>query len=294
MKHPLLRLTLLLAFLMTACYQEIQPNAAIPEVTSVMTSGPKPALQTAPAPATPTQIFFPAQALTAGPIHIIVIGDDFPHGDGDDDGRGYPVRLLELASQIRPGSTIVNFAQSGWTSDDLVAGEGELSSQLDMAVAEVESAFSQRRAAVVLVWVGGNDLWELYTGVTEVTVEQEEKDALRFSENIDEVLLSLRETGAEAIIARLDDQSQRPARRRSEVYPDITADELLRMSAQLQKYNEIISSKAEEYGVLTVDFYNSEIFVSDATLSADGFHPNSVGYDLIAQAWYKALIKILP
>ena len=288
------RLTFLLAFLTTACYQELLPNAAIPEVTSVMTGGPNPPLQTASVPATPTSAFSPAQALAAGPIHIIVIGDDFSYGDGDTSGYGYPGRLIELVNQIRPGSTMVNFAQSGWTSDDLLAGERESPSQVNLAAAEVASAFSQRRAAVVLVWVGGNDLWELYTGATEVSAMQEKQDVSRFTKNVDEVLHSLRETGAEVIIARLDDQSQRPAKSRSEVYPDITANELLRMSAQVRQYNGGISSKAEEYGALTVDFYDSDIFISEPTLAADGFHPNSAGYDLIAQAWYKVLIKILP
>lgn len=283
-----------IVFLMTACYQEVRLDTTLPVVTSAATSGPQPTLQASPVPATPTTVFLPAQALTAGPISIITIGDDLTHGEGDDLGTGYPQRLLELANQIRPGSTVKNLARSKWTSDDLVHGKGDSSGQVELAVVEVEESFSQRRAAVVLVWVGGNDLWELYTGVNEVTSEQEEQDVMRFSENVDTILRSLREADAEVIIARLDDQSKRPAKSRSELYPDITADELLRMSDQVGRYNEVISSKAETYGALTVDFYNSDIFVSTATLSADGFHPNSFGYELIAQSWYKSLAKLLP
>ena len=285
----------LLFFLwISACYQEVQPNADIPVVTSAVTGGPTSTPQTAPATATPTPIFSPAQALAAGPINIIAIGDDLTRGVGDDIGRGYPGRLIGLASQIRPGSTIVNFGRPGWTSNDILTGKEQFSGQLELAVDEVESAISQRRAAVVLVWIGGNDLWELYTGKTDVTVEMEERDALRFSRNIDTIVFELRNAKAEVIIAKLDDQSKRPAKTRSEAYPDITNNELLRMSVQIQRYNEIVSETAAKYNALTVDFYGSEIFTQPDTLSADGFHPNPTGYDLIAQTWYKTLIKILP
>jgi lysophospholipase L1-like esterase len=286
------RLLLFTALFLTACRQEISDDTVLPVVTSVLPTN-TPVLST-PVPVTPTSVFSPAAALASGPINIITIGDDLTRGDGDDMGRGYPGRLLPLVSQIRPDSTVTNFGQTGWTSDDLVNGRDDFSGQLVRAVDEVRSVISQRRAAVVLVWVGGNDLWELYTGETDVTVEQEEQDAQRFSRNIDAIIFALRDANAEVIIAKLDDQSKRPAQTRSETYPGITADELVRMSLQVQRYNEIISETAQRYNALTVDFYDSTIFTQKATLAADGFHPNPAGYDLIAQAWYKTLIKILP
>lgn len=283
---------LFLMIFLTACRQEISPEAAMPVVTSVIQTS-TPVLIT-PVPATPTLTFSPAAALASGPINIITIGDDLTRGDGDDMGRGYPGRLLELVSQIRPDSSVANFGQTGWTSDDLIRGDADFSGQLARAVNEVESVTSQGRAAVVLVWVGGNDLWELYTGKTDVTTEQEEQDLKRFAENIDNIFFDLRTAKAEVIIATLDDQSKRPAQTRSEAYPNITTDELVRMSMQVQRYNEIISEKAANYGALTVDFYGSDIFIQTTTLAADGFHPNPYGYDLITQAWYKSLIAILP
>ena len=100
--------------------------------------------------------------------------------------------------------------------------------------------------------------------------------------------------GIKLVIAKLDDQSKRPARTRGEKYPFITESELHRMSTQVGRYNEIISKKAVEYNAVTVDFYSTELFTNSETLAADGYHPNPFGYDLIAQAWYKALINILP
>ncbi|MBN8579666.1 MAG: hypothetical protein J0L96_03255, partial [Anaerolineae bacterium] len=112
--------------------------------------------------------------------------------------------------------------------------------------------------------------------------------------NIETILSDLRSTGAQVIIALLDDQSQRPVALRGEAFTAITPDELAMMSEQVKRYNAIIQSQAAQYGALTVDFYNSDIFIIPATLADDGNHPNAAGYDLITQAWYKALITILP
>lgn len=289
-------LYLVFLFLVTACRQEIHADGSVPIVTSVLraSSTPESTPQPTPVPATPTFDFSSPRDLPAGPINIITIGDDLTRGDGDEIGRGYPGRLLEWVSQIRPGSTVINFGQTGWTSDDLIRGDENFSGQLERAVSEVESARSQGRPSVVLVWIGGNDLWELYAGEARVTSGNEDADLERFSRNLAQILSDLRKAGAEVIVAKLDDQSKRPAQTRNEIYPSITAEELERMSLQVDRYNREISSMSGEYGVLTVDFYGSGIFTSDETLSPDGFHPDGSGYEAIALLWYKALIPILP
>jgi hypothetical protein len=48
----------------------------------------------------------PAAPLPAGPVHIVALGDSLTQGDGDDSGRGYPGRLLDMVNAIRPDSTL--------------------------------------------------------------------------------------------------------------------------------------------------------------------------------------------
>lgn len=292
-------LLIIAALLLTACQQEIQLNAPPPVVTSgyatPTSSIPTETPQPTPVPVTPTPGSFPPpSALPAGPVSLITIGDSLTQGDGDETGRGYPGRLLELVNLLRPDSSLTNFGQSGWTSDALIAGDQGFPGQLPRAVDETRSAVSQGRGAVVFIWIGSNDLWYLYEFGGDVTAEQEANDLDRFGANITQILIDLRSAGAQVIIALLDDQSKRPAALAGQAFPAITPDELARMSEQVKRYNTVIQEKADQYGALTVDFYNTTIFTDTATLSDDGNHPNPAGYDLITQTWYKQLITILP
>jgi lysophospholipase L1-like esterase len=238
-------------------------------------------------------VYLPASALPEGQVIMIAIGDSLTQGDGDETGRGYPGRILEMVNAIRPGSSITNFGQSGWSSDALINGDQGLPGQVNRAIAEVQAASQQNLSSVVFVWIGSNDLWYLYEYGGDVNDDAEAQDLQRFTSNLDVILAGLRQSGAQVIIALLDDQSKRPVALNGEAFTSITADELDRMSVQVQRYNEAISQKAEKYGALTVDFYSTDIFTNRATLYDDGNHPNQAGYDLISQKWFEALSLIL-
>lgn len=291
-------LILLAPLLVASCRQEITGGEVLPVVTSVFKATPSPVatlVLATPLPTiTPTFAFAPAQPLPVGPVTLLTIGDDLTRGDGDELNRGYPGRLLELVSQIRPGTSVTNFGKTGWTSDNMILGDADFVGQLERAITEIQTSISLGRPTVALVWMGNNDLWELYAGDSQVTPVQEEADVERFSQNISMTISELRKAGAEVIVAKLDDQSKRPAKTRGDLYPSITAEELNSMSLQVVKYNIEIDKWAEEYGALTVDFFGNEVFTSSRTLAPDGMHPNADGYEEIAQLWYKALIPILP
>jgi lysophospholipase L1-like esterase len=142
------------------------------------------------------------------------------------------------------------------------------------------------------VWIGSNDLWYLYE-YGDGSDENDRLDAQRFSANMDTILSQLRGAGAQVIIALLDDQSKRPVAIQGEAFTATTPDELNRMSVQVVRYNKIITEKAAQYGALTVDFYLTDIFTNPATLYDDGNHPNSAGYDIVAQKWFAVLTGLL-
>ncbi len=145
---------------------------------------------------------------------------------------------------------------------------------------------------MAFVWIGSNDLWYLYE-YGEGSNENDSMDAEHFSSNIDLILDQLRSTGAQVIIAQLDDQSQRPVALKGEAFTAITQDEMARMSMQASRYNEIIAERAAQHGALVVDFFSTDIFTNPATLYDDGNHPNSAGYDVITQKWFDVLSLIL-
>lgn len=290
------KLYLIFLIFLTACTQEIssgvQPIATEFFPTSTVAPIENPILSATDTPA--PIIFLPAQPLPSGPISMIAIGDSLTQGDGDDTGRGYPGRLLEIINELRPGSTMTNFGQSGWNSDALINGDQGLLGQLPRTIDEVNIAKSQGRGVVVFIWIGSNDLWYLYEYGGDIGDEQEFQDLEHFASNVDLIISQLRNAGAEVVIALLDDQSKRPIALRGEAFTEITSDELTRMAVHVQKYNEIISQKANQYGALTVDFYNTDIFTNSATLYDDGNHPNASGYDVITQKWLEVLIPLLP
>ena len=78
------------------------------------------------------------------------------------------------------------------------------------------------------------------------------------------------------------------------VLPYTTAADRERMSLQVQAYNEVMQTLAAQFGVGVVDFYNTDIFTNPETVYADGIHPNPQGYELIAELWLEAILKLLP
>jgi lysophospholipase L1-like esterase len=287
------RLILVLAILFAACSLPVQASAPQTDVPQVLTDVPQvtqsPVLDVTSAPLVSLP---PATALPAGPISMVALGDSLTQGDGDDSGLGYPGRVLDMVNKTRPVSTMTNLGQSGWNSDALINGDQGIESQLTRAVAELGSAISQGRGAAAFVWIGSNDLWYLYE-YGDGSDENDASDAAHFSSNMDTILGQLRGTGAQVIVALLDDQSKRPVALKGEAYSGITPDELNRMSAQVLRYNQIILQKAAQYGALTVDFHSTDIFTNPATLYEDGNHPNQAGYDVIAQKWFEVLSSIL-
>ena len=237
--------------------------------------------------------------LSEGPITLITLGDSLTEGAGDDErGIGYPGRLIEMLQALRPGSTVFNFGISGWNSDYLINGGDGLPSQLEQGLVEARRAQGAGEPALALVWIGSNDLWYLYEyGPDPITAEAESFDLDNYTSNLTHIITELQNAGAVVLIGLNDDQSLRPFLTNppgEPVLPYTTADDLQRMSLQVQAYNEVILALAAQFGAGVVDFYNTDIFTNPETVYEDGIHPNPLGYDLIAEIWMEAILKLLP
>jgi len=239
------------------------------------------------------------QGANAQAITLVALGDSLTAGSGDESGAnlgGFPARLLMLLENNYPGSTLNNLAHPGLTSNDVINIE------LTPAISTLKTAASGNRK-IALIWVGSNDLFSLYNEVCDRYYPGnyplcEQDDLNLYRKNMETILSGLQGAGAELYVALLDDLSKRPiladAAMRGALYTNITSEEVARTSVQVTRYNEAIRTLAATHGARTVDFYNSSVFTNPTTLSEDGNHPNSAGYDLITQSWYAQVTSAPP
>lgn len=273
-----------------------QPGPAATTTPTASATATATATTNPAASATPTATGTRVASLPAGPVTMVMLGDSLTEGQGDDaaEGGGYPRRLLTQVQSLRAASTATNLGKSGWTSSDLINGTNEEPAQLGPAVTQLNGVSG---AKVAFVWIGSNDLWYLYE-YGDPTPADEAQDLQNYTANLDTILSQLDATGATLFIALLDDQSQRPVvanppNPNEPALPGISAAERALMSQQVIAYNNAIRAKATEYGAVVVDFYNTTIFTTPATLAEDGNHPNAAGYDAVTDIWFAVLEPML-
>jgi lysophospholipase L1-like esterase len=223
------------------------------------------------------------------PLTIVTLGDSLTFGDKDDvpggaPGGGWPRRLLPLVQSMRSQTQLVNLAQPGWTSHDLLQGTGGAPNQIDQAVQILNDAGGDK---IATVWIGVNDLFYLYE-YGDPTAAEEAQEADRFAHDLNALLDRLQQTGARVFIARLHDPSI-GAVQTSGVFRSITADEWARMSQQARRYNAIIKAAAAQHEATLVDIPATKIFTTPALMYEDGVHPNARGYEELAAVWWNAL-----
>ncbi|WP_214406445.1 SGNH/GDSL hydrolase family protein [Pseudonocardia lacus] len=235
--------------------------------------------------------------LADGPVTVVALGDSLTAGDGDDAGLGFVGRLAtDIASRPdREGSTLVNLGQSGWDSTAMVEGQGGTPAPLAQGVEATRAAAPGAVLATVLI--GSNDLWYTYSGSENPTPSADEAAAAdTYRANVERTVREMQAAGAVVVLGLPDDQSVRPISvdiaRLQEQLPDVTEEEVGKMSAQSKVLGQVVEDVADTYGVRTVDT-NDPLWSDPATMADDGIHPNGAGYTQMATAWIEAVEPLL-
>ncbi len=224
------------------------------------------------------------------PLQIVFLGDSLTEGTGDDDGGGYPSRLMQ---QITQPSTWLNVGQSGWDLQAIIEGYNSEPSELERA----KSFYTGDATKVAFGLFGSNDLWYLYE-YANPTASDEQVAVDIYRQHLAKLSTSLLQMGVTRFVfGLLDDQSKRPCVANPGTEPtfsSISNDELSRMSRLVSAFNLQVTLTCSTLAVLgasctTVDLYSTDIFTNPATIGSDGNHPNSNGYDVIARLFSAAI-----
>ncbi len=237
-------------------------------------------------------------SLAPGPVTVVALGDSLTAGAGDDAGQGFVGRITEAvtAKPGREGSTLVNLGQSGWTSTELIDGQQGSPGELKQAVDAARAAPPGSVLATVLI--GSNDLWYVYQNGTVNPTPSADEDAAvaTYRTNLDRTVTEMQAAGAVVVVGLPDDQSVRPAvvdiNRLHEQLPDVTEEEVRRMSGLSTVLARTAGEVAAAHGARTVDT-NDPFWADPAKMASDGIHPNAAGYATMATRWMQALDPLL-
>ncbi len=234
-------------------------------------------------------------------LTLISIGDSLTEGAGDDQWEGgvtvgYPGRVATKLTGS--GHTVQkhNLGAAGYTIGDMITpyeGPGQLDQSLNL----IQEAVANGRQPVTMIWAGSNDLWAVYEDKCTAASPPAcaASDVQEFAGSLETILSQLSSTQTILLVALLDDHSKRPvvADPSYPAHSEITPDELPLLSDQTRSYNDEIQRLAQQYGATVVDTWNTQIFEGPPTISEDGDHPNTQGYDQLAHIWYQALVSAL-
>lgn len=194
-------------------------------------------------------------------FRYVALGDSSGVGVGADADGGYPERLWRKlrASGVHAG--ILNLAQSGATSADLLAR------QLDRGIS--------KRPALVTIGIGTNDVWRM------VPIPS-------FAENMRRTADALEASGAHVVVCNIIDLAHAPAAAAAEAWLGLARAQI---TERVREFNAQLASLAKRPRFEVVDlfaFSQRELPTHPEYFSPDGFHPSRAGYERWADLCWPA------
>jgi lysophospholipase L1-like esterase len=196
-------------------------------------------------------------------LHIVAIGDSLTRGTGDETGKGYVGVLLdEIKEKSKQDVRLTNLGVSGQRSD-----------QLKEQIQQTEVKRQLQSADMILVTMGGNDLFRGGQGLLEFENADIEDIEKKFLKNMNFIFQQIRASNSEANVFFIGLYN-----------PFSDLEQGKEMSAVVRHWNyqsaELSAAFPKIVFVPTFDLF--ELKVNDY-LYTDKFHPNTKGYRLIAE-----------
>jgi lysophospholipase L1-like esterase len=196
-------------------------------------------------------------------LHIVAIGDSLTRGTGDETGKGYVGFLLdEIKEKSKQDVRLTNLGISGQESD-----------QLKEQIQQTEVKRQLQSADMILVTMGGNDLFRGGQGLLELENADIADIEKKFLKNMNFIFQQIRASNSEANVFFIGLYN-----------PFSDLEQGKEMSAVVRHWNyqsaELSAAFPKIVFVPTFDLF--ELKVNDY-LYTDKFHPNTKGYRLIAE-----------
>lgn len=202
--------------------------------------------------------------MAASLFRYVALGDSAGVGVGAGSDGGYPERLYRRLKAHGVNAGILNLAQSGAQSEDVLRYQ-------------VKRA-AEKKPSLVTLGIGGNDLWRM------VTPEY-------FGANLQAIADVLQPTGARVVVCNLVDLAHAPAAKAAQAWLAITP---AMISERVRAFNAQIAELAQRPGFEVVDLYGGSLAElqsssAGAFFCGDGFHPSAKGYDRWAELCWPAV-----
>ncbi|MDP4103506.1 MAG: SGNH/GDSL hydrolase family protein [Bacillota bacterium] len=196
-------------------------------------------------------------------MNIVALGDSLTKGMGDDSGKGYVGDIMDQLKKRTPKQTsLLNLGINGQTSN-----------QLREQVQQPEVMRQLKNADLILITIGGNDLFRGAEGLVDYNSENILAIENKYLDNLKNIFTQIRKENATANVFFVG------------IYnPFINLSTGKETSKVVRHWNydsaEVCADFPKIVFVPTFDLF--ELKVNDY-LYSDKFHPNSKGYRLIAE-----------
>lgn len=196
-------------------------------------------------------------------LTVVAIGDSLTRGTGDETGKGYVGDVIdEMKKRTKQPVTLLNLGINGQRSD-----------QLKVQVQQKEVRRQIKQADILLVTIGGNDLFRGGQGLLDYQTQNIALNEKRYLKNLTFIFQQIRASNHNADVFLVGLYN-----------PFINLKEGKDISKIIRRWNfdsaEISATFPKVVFVPTFDLF--ELKVNDY-LYSDKFHPNTKGYQLIAE-----------